>query len=73
MIYSEKLCDGVLTFDTHRTWWKWLKKAWESYLLLDYGLPEWDFDKQIVLKITKFDQFTLILTLYKNVTEMEII
>ena len=49
------------------------RKRHESYLLLDYGLPEWDFDKQIVLKITKFDQFTLILTLYKNVTEMEII
>ena len=47
LIYSEKLCDGMLTFDTHRTWWKCLKKTWESYLLLDYGLPEWNFVKQI--------------------------
>ena len=46
------------------------KKTWESYLLLDYGLPEWNFDKQIdfFLKITKFDQF-----IDKNATEMEII
>ena len=41
------------------------EKDRESYLLLDYGLPEWNFDKQID---TKFDQF-----IDKNVYEMEII
>ena len=47
LIYWEKLWDGVLTFDTHPTWWECLKNTWESYLLLDCGLPEWNFDKQI--------------------------
>ena len=47
LIRSEKLWNRVLTFDTYRTCWKCLKKTWESYLLLGYGLPEWDFDKQI--------------------------
>ena len=60
LIYSEKLCDEVLTFDRHRAWWKCLKKTWESslliyYLIMDY-LNETLTNKLIVfIKITKFD------------------
>ena len=43
----KKIWDGVLTFDTYLRWWKSLKNAWESYLLLDHGLPERDFGKQV--------------------------
>ena len=60
LIYSEKLCDEVLTFDRYWAWWKCLKKTWESYLLIYYlimdYLNETLTNKLIVfIKITKFD------------------